>query len=116
MRNGKMPYKDKCGFKRLGYCSFKPEDCNPESCDMFNLHFSSSAILVRLKEIQSEIEELQKETLNTTKIKEMIKKEKEDKTNPEVLELRKKLFKVKDLISGYSFLRKAYIKTKREGK
>lgn len=109
-----MAHKENCGFRKLGCCSFKEEDCN-NGCDMFNLPFTSKDIKQRMTEIKIQVEELQKETLNTTKIKEMILKEKEDKNSPEVLDMKKKLALVVDLQKGYGYMNKAYIKCKREG-
>lgn len=111
-----MVHKDNCGFRRSGCCTFKPEFCLPEKCDMYSIPFTSKDIKENMTKIKEQVLELQKDTLNVPKIKEMILKEKEDKNSPEVLDMKKKLALVVDLQKGYEYMNKAYIKAKREGK
>jgi len=108
--------KKDCGFLKIGCCSFKPEDCNPEKCDMYNIEFTSRAIRKELKILKTKIKDLTKETLKLKQAKRMIKLEKIDKDDKKVKEYKQKLLLIKDWGKGMEYLDKAYRYCKRTRK
>jgi len=114
-------YKEKCGFMRIGCCTFKPEHCRPKQdcsdtdtyCDLYSIEFTSKAVKEEKRRIKKEINEIAKKNLSISKVKEMRKLEKENKDNLEVIEYKKEILKMKDLSVGHEYLEKAYIHLKR---
>lgn len=67
-------YKE-CDFRKMvKLCTFKPEDCNPESCDWFNLKFSSGDVVKAARVVRKKI-------LDSHKKMKKMKKAGEHKTN-----------------------------------
>lgn len=107
-------YKDKCGYRKIGACKFKSDQCNSTDCDMYNIEFSSKAIREKMKELKKEIKEYSK--IGFKKTQRVIELEKEDRNHPEVVEFKRKLLRLQDLDAGYQIMQKAYIYCKRIGK
>ena len=105
-----------CGFRIKVYvCSFKPEDCNAEKCDMHDIVFKARAIKAEMKVLDDKIAELVKEVANLKRIKQMLKLEKNDKDAQEVADFKKKAKLLEDLSKGKEYLKKAYMFCKRAG-
>jgi len=102
-----MPYKSDCGFRKLNLCGFKPEDCVPEKCDMFNIPFTAKDILMRSKKEHKAVKELTEKLLN-------MKKSGEHKTNKAKYQQLK--LARNDKVYGMLKLSKAYMHCKRTGK
>ena len=89
-------YKEKCGFMKIGCCTFKPEHCRPEEdgkgtgvyCDLYNIGFTLKSVKKEMNRLKNEIDNLPKENLQLSKVK------------------------VVDLSKGYEYLEKAYIHLK----
>ena len=102
-----MTYK-KCGFRdKVNVCSFKPEDCNPEECDFYNIDFSVKGIK----------KQTDKEKKLFIEIHEELKQMKKDKTHKEDKERYNHLKKQrKDKVLGILKLSKAFAYLKRSKK
>lgn len=109
-------YKVNCGFMKLGCCSFKPEDCRPEKCDMYHVEFTSKSLRKEIKKLKDKIKELVATDLKMKKIKSLVKLEKENRDHAEVVAYKKKLMLIKDYGKGLEYLEKAYRHLKRCGK
>ena len=102
-----MPYKDKCGFRKIKVCGFKEEDCDPKMCDMFSIEFTSKGVLKTSKQLRKEVVSLHKELVR-------MKKAGEHKSNPDSYQDIKK--QRNDLVNGMAKLSKAYMHCKRTNK
>jgi hypothetical protein len=119
-----MTYKIKCGFMKLGCCTFKPEHCRTEKgvegtelfCDLYEVEFTSKSVKKEMDRLKKEIKKLGKENLNRSEYKVIRKIEREDALRPEVKEYKKKLLKIKDLCKGLEYLERAYRHLKRSRK
>lgn len=99
-----MPYKNKCGFRKIKLCGFKEQDCSPKKCDMYNIEFTSKAIL---KQAGIEKKAVKKMTMQMIDMK----KKGKHKTNPE--EYKKLKETRNDKAYGMLKLSKAYMHCKR---
>lgn len=100
-------FKADCGFRnKIKVCGFKPEDCTPEKCDMYNIEFSVKAISKQAKIEQKAVKKLEKKRVK-------MKKTGEHKTNRE--EYNKIKAKRNDKVYGLIKLSKAIIYLKRTG-
>lgn len=98
-----MPHKSPCGFRdKIQCCSFKEEDCSPEKCDMYNIEFTSKAILQVMKEEQAKVKQINDEMQKFRLAK--------DTNNDHYKELKKQLA---DVCYGCAYLSKAYVHLKR---
>lgn len=101
-------FKADCGFRnKIKVCNFKPEDCNPEKCDMYNIEFSVKAIKKQAKIEQKAVKELEKKRVK-------MKKTGEHKTKIE--EYKKIKSTRNDKVYGLIKLSKAMVYLKRTGR
>jgi len=112
-------YKENCGFMKIGCCTFKPEHCRPQKkehkifCDLYNVEFTSKAVKKELDKVKKKIKTITKENLKLSKVKEVVKIERIDALDKNVVEFKKKLLEIKDLDKGVEYLEKAYRYLKR---
>lgn len=101
-------FKADCGFRnKIKVCNFKPEDCTPEKCDMYNIEFSVKAIKKQAKIEQKAVKELEKKRVK-------MKKAGEHKTNRD--EYKKIKTERNDKVYGLIKLSQAIVYLKRTGK
>ncbi len=125
----KMSYKENCGFRKIGCCNFKEEDCKPKAindtkdnidfnlfCDLYTVEWTSKGVKKEMDSIKFKLKNEVKSKVTKKKIKEMRKLEKENKLNNDVIEYKKHLLRIKDYDEGLNILRKAYRYLKRTKK
>jgi hypothetical protein len=110
-------YKEGCKFRKwVRVCSFKPEDCCPEKCDMFNVPFEKEAVREHLKNIEAQISGLTARHLNKDALIRVVELEEQNPQHPEVVEYKKILTRVQDLEHGKKYMNKALVFLKRIGR
>lgn len=109
-------YKKNCGFKKVGVCSFKEQDCKPEICDMYKIEFNSKSIKLKIKELEEELKKLTKEYFSIRKVKRMLKIEKKDEESDKLKDYKTNLKRIEDLGYGLQYMKKAYTYCKRTRK
>ena len=122
-----MEYKKNCGFRKIKCCNFKVEDCRPKPenqnnielenyCDLYNIEWNSKAVKKEIDELKKKLKKGTKDKITIKKLKKMLKLEKANKMDNDVIEYKKQIYKLEDYGKGLEILNKAYRYLKRTKK
>lgn len=111
----KMVYKEKCGWRKNGFCKFKPQQCCQKKdgielldyCELYDIEYDIKTIKKKIKSERKDIIKLDKEMKQLKKTDEH--KDKSKKRNKKIKLL------IVDKSRGIKIMSDAYIKLKRIG-
>lgn len=113
----KMAEHIKCNFReKVDVCTFKPEHCHPDYCDMYNAEFSQEGIKAEIEKIKEKKEKIKERVKDLKNIKEedidKYSEEEKQRFKKDVENLIKEQY---DLEKGHEYMKQALRFCKRSG-